>query len=265
MAISNNRFNVVPFYDWFATYHDDLDYGDTAISGAFSAIGRYGRMSDAQQTEFIVKTLSYQVVYMYALEELYRSLTECQSGDDGEEVVGNKKDAISYWEKGVAYLIGSIEGHERGGSPTSDGVLFINLANERCTEFDTCKFDGTAFILDNFYKAFEDGAKFIQANDCNSLEVTIFELAHLLLFPVIQSVIRFAVINQNVTYGDDVYVKSKKVAEAEVYANAILPFLNFYDQSVAKTVKTNMVMDIKVDPVKDGPQFVVDAAHESGE
>merc|ERR1712078_869365 len=102
---------------------------------------------------------------MAAMGQFYTSFEQCRSR--------KYSDAASTWDKGVAYVVGSIEGTEIGGRPTSDGMMLYNLANKRCTEWNTCQIGKAqkSRFIEGYHLAFDlglDGALLRRCSDIKS-------------------------------------------------------------------------------------------------
>lgn len=254
MARSSLRRKALPFYNDFVEYHDDPNYADTAVTDALLATGKWGSGSPEQRAEIVRKTLQYQVVYMYVLAEMADALSSCSErrANDDED----RRGAANAWDEVAAFYIGSLEGHLRGGSPDfDDGQLLWNLANKRCFEFGTQNSQGYANVNAEMEDLLYAGKGQLDAYDCAGLRRTVRRIEHLVLVPVIQSTLRYAIKNEN--RGGK--VGHKDLAEGEAFALSILPVVASYDEGAAEIIERNMVVEPGIDPVKDGAQVVANA------
>ena len=136
-----SRGKVDPFFNYFVNYNHASYYAHEVVVGALLGTGRYRAMSFEQRSQFVVATLKYQVTYMFALSQFYNSYTLCQN-----ESINTTAVSLA-WDRGVAFMVGSMEGYREGGAPISDGMLLYNLANQRCARFETCDKNGHSNMI----------------------------------------------------------------------------------------------------------------------
>jgi hypothetical protein len=87
------------------------------------------------------------------------------------------------------------------------------------------------------------------------LRRTVAQVEHLLLVPLIQSVLKYAVKNQNYESNSD----NKYLAIGKSFALSLLPFLAAKNPDATQTVERNMILSSSLQPVFDGSQAVTDA------
>ena len=251
MATNNNRRIADPFYTEYVQYHNDPNYADTEIEAVLSGIGKWATASPEQKTEVVAKTCAYRILYMYVLTELADAVQACQKGNLNAGPGG-----AHAWDEVAAFLIGSLEGTGAGGSSDlEDGQLMWNLANKRAFQFQTLNSEGYSRINSELEDLLFAGKGEINAFDCANLKRTTGRIQHLLLLPVIQSTIRYAIINQNLAVGST----SGDLAEGEVFALAVLPIVKKYDENSAALIQENMIVRQGAPLVPGGPQAVADA------
>lgn len=255
LAQSSEREAATPFYNEFVGYNDDIYYANTAVINALEGKGKYGSASAEARTEVVAKTCAYQIMYMYALAEMADAINDCQSKDALDNVGG-----VHSWDEVVAFLIGSLEGPTAGGSPdTDDGQLMWNLSNKRAFQFQTENDEGYSTTNSELEDLLFAGEGELNAFACASLKKTVSRIQHLLLIPVIQSTLRYAVENEKLSESN----LEKTVAEGETFALSVLPIIKSYDESAAQVIAENMVVQQGVKPVRDGAQVVADAFYEA--
>ena len=98
----------------------------------------------------------------------------------------------------------------------------------------------------------------MDAPDCDAMKWESEKIKHIVLIPVIQSVILYAVRNQYL----EIDSQAKQLGEGEAMTKAILPIVNSYASESAEFLRRNMVIEAGVKPVQDGPKAVADAMHE---
>lgn len=251
MAKTKSRNLVAPYYNKFSTFYNDPDYADTTITNAFHGAGSFANMSTMQRAEMIMMTIQYQVMYMYSMAELQRSVDDCFSQDPNRQ-----KSMFLAWDESAAYVIGSLEGPKLGGSP-SDGMLLYHLANFMCKEFGTCSGNGWSRAMTIYQELLYAGKGEMEAPDCQTLAEDSRRIMHLVMIPVIQAIIWYAVKLQYL--GAD--STDQRLAEAEAITRAILPIVNTYSSPASDILERNMLMS-GTQPVPDGAQVVAHALYD---
>lgn len=263
LANSGSRTRSTLFYKEFTEYFDEPNYADVKIIEAFDNEGRYGNngSTDHDETKIarsgLIRTaLTSQVMFMMVLAKLNEAVDKCGKGAPNSPLGPGFA-----WDIAAAYIIGSLEGEGIGGSDHFfDGTLLWGLANERSIEFDRLNGDYYAKSNAEVETLLESGKGQITARNCDRLGNTVERIAHMLLVPIIQSLIKYAIGLQYETVADR--WSDADMAIGETYANAIIPVFLKYDKIAAETVKRNMVQDSGVsfgELVPDGPQAVADA------
>ena len=247
--------------EWWPVYEDywgnDNNYADTFVQNAAS-----GTLPEAMKKELIKKGIAYQGVWMYAVHSFDKGMRECNVG---------------YWDRGMAYYIGSLEGeYETSADYESTGNLLYFLAQKRCAEFGTCatatdpttiaavnkKIQSAEYAGDNrdrLYRAECTDARIATAFDGIVSQMTV---------PLVQGLLKYAWKadpangadgscggesgNDAATVGavgDDNCAKSW--AEGWAFAAAVLPQIHKCDVTAAATIRDNL--DIAAaEPMKDG-------------
>ena len=256
LALSAEREAATPFYTDFVGYFDSTHYADTAVVNTLAGSGKWGAASAEARTDVVAITCSYQIMYMYALAEMADAITDCKSKDPLDNV-----GSVHSWDEVAAYLIGSLEGPTEGGSPdTEDGQLMWNLANKRAFQFQTVNEEGYSKTNSELEHLLFAGRGQLDAFDCDNLSKTVTRMQHLLLIPVIQSTLRYAVENEKL---NDSSAGDATLAEGETFALSVLPIIKSYDETAAQVIQENMVIQSGVKPVRDGAQVVANGFYEA--
>ena len=179
---------------------------------------------------------------------MYEAIDDCRSNDSQR-----KADAANEWDKAAAYLIGSIEGTESGG--TDHGLMMYSLANKRCEQFNRCQSDGTAELNGLLIDLLYAGRGETMGSNCDALQKTTREIEELLLVPLIQGTLRYAIANEKLLFFD----KSKDLAEGYVFSHSVLPYVAEVDGDAAGVIKRNMDFQFDSEPVRDGARKVFQA------
>lgn len=188
---------------------------------------------------------------MFSLSQFYNSHILCDAMGSSNNTTG-----ISLaWDRGVALLVGSLEGHREGGAPLSDGTLMYNLANEQCSRFGTCDESGRAKIIAEYARAFNSGRDAGVDGRCGEILASADEISRVVMLPVMQGVLKCAVENE----GKPADTASETVASGEAFAMALLPIAKKYSEDSSQTLERNMIIRPREAPVVDGAQRVADA------
>lgn len=250
LAISGTRTNVM-YYKDFLNYFDDPNYADTAIMQAFRNEGRWRNRTQNQRAAVIRITMQTQLMYMHILSELKDAVVDCSRGDRLDN--DGRTDA---WDEVAAYIIGSLEGEDVGGSDHfEDGQLLWSLGNKRSFEFSVQNQERYAITNAAIENLLLSGKGQIRASNCDHLERTSDGIAHLLIVSLVQSVVKYAISNQFARWDST----DEDIASGETYANAVIPIIRAYSRNSAATIKKNMVAADFQELVVDGPQAVADA------
>lgn len=247
------RSRVDPFYDQYVSYYDSELFADVMIRNAMEGVGKWKSATTGQLSEFVSKTLQYQVMFIIALAYLNEAYDEiCDVNND----VRNIESAAHSWDIGAAFLIGSLEGHAEGGD-MSNGLLHWNLGNSMADMYDTLNSNGYAKANSQLEDLLYAGKGELRADDCEDVEDVGRKMATIIITPIVQAVIAYAIKLEGLTAGSN----SADLAGGEAITGAILPILAYYEPQTAEVLAKNMVMDKGLKPVIDGAQVVADALY----
>ncbi len=103
---------------------------------AFNGNGVFESANADERRRAIGFILRYMVTHMSIQEQIHSAVEYCKSNDFDN--------AASALDSAVAYLIGSMEGEEDGGS--YDGNMIYMLAKRMCVHFGTCAASNNAQV-----------------------------------------------------------------------------------------------------------------------
>mmetsp|Transcript_885 Transcript_885/g.1267 ORF Transcript_885/g.1267 Transcript_885/m.1267 type:complete len:444 (+) Transcript_885:1-1332(+) len=256
MATTSLRQKADHFYTDFVQYHGDVLFSDKVVLNTLNGEGKYGTRSDEYRYQVITKTIQYQIVHMFVLAQMTIVHEKCDAGNlDGTD------GARHNWDLVAAFLIGSLEGPGAGGSlDYEDGQLIWNLANMRAFQFNTMGANNYAVINQEIEALLFAGLGALEAPDCKWFLKVDDDLQHLLLIPIIQSVLRFAVLNDGVMSDEDY----ASIAAGEVLALAVLPDIANHSETSANLIKESLVVvpGSSIPLVPNGPQEIANAFFE---
>ncbi len=250
-ATSTARQNAGSIYNAFVSYYNDPYYANTTISNTLDGLGKWGDAPADVRTAVVASTAAFQITYMYAWSELEDALQDCLRGNklanDGN---------LNSWDEVAALYIGSLEGPNAGGSvDLEDGQLFWNLANQRAFQFQTVADGGFSQADSNMEDFLFAGKGELDALDCVNLAKTVNQIKFLVVIPIIQSALRYAIQNN----GKSASLQDSGFAFGEVFTLAVLPILAQYDPASAQVIAENMVVQEGDTLVQSGPQEVANA------
>ena len=210
-----------PLSTKFQSYHgDDPNFADTMIMDALRAFAPFHTISSDQLADVVVRSLQTLVLLPAGVGYMYKAFLDDNC-------------AFTYWDKGAAYLIGSVEGSQWGGDEGDNGVSSFGLAKELCAEFSVCTISGNAETNDRLIQYFKDGEDLISGGTCADLDRYInVKVFPTLLIPLIQGSIAFALADN-----------PKARGSAHVLALAVLPIVHEVDATSANAIKQNSRLD----------------------
>ncbi len=247
MAKSTDREEFSPYFQEYKDYHSgDSVYVNNVIVSAFYA-------ADLQwRNEYIVSWLQYGVVVEYLMSILGYAIRGCESSEEA-------LNPTLSWDSFAAAYIGSLEGVDLGGSDeTVDGFLIWNTANRRSVQFDTQNEEHFAIINDEMLDLLYAGQTQLERPDCVNFEKTSSRALHLMLLPLIQSSIWYAMQNEKLELNSN----DKGLVIGEILALSILPIVKLYDETAAGVIERNMLQQSEATPVVDGAQAVANAFYQ---
>eukprot|EP00980_Cylindrotheca_fusiformis_P024516 scaffold11979_cov130-Cylindrotheca_fusiformis.AAC.4 len=250
-AIASSRKNADDVYVEFVGYFNDVNYGDTIITQALEGTGKWGTKTTQQRAAIIAETSSFLVLYLHLVSQINDAVNHCTNTASGGEY-----DLTDPWDEVAALLIGSLEGTQEGGATDGrDGQLVWGLATRRAFQFQTLNSMGYAQTNSDLINALWAGRGEIDALDCVRFSETAQEIQKLTLVPLLQSIIRYAILNEKLEAGSP----REELAFGETYALAVLPIIKAVDENLANIIQENMIFWEDVKPVRDGAQTVADA------
>lgn len=234
-----------PYYSDYVSYHGKEFYADSVIMNEF----KMNAETDTQQDALLLSWMQFGVVSEYMMGLLGSADQMCEDSNDD--------DPTKYWDAFSALYIGSLEGISIGGSDqTIDGFMLWNVANRRAVSFDTQNDDYYAEINAEMLELLFAGQAQLLRNDCPNFEKTVSRALHLMIVPLIQSVIWYAIKNE----GLDASSNDDGLVIGEVAAKSVLPLVEKFDPTAARIIERNMVRsEANFVPVVDGPQEVANA------
>lgn len=230
-----------PYYSDYIEYFTKDKFTDEAILAAFEDTG------SEQRGAFIVSLMQFNVIPEFMMGLLGLALQVCSDQD-------NDQSPTLYWDAFAALYIGSLEGITSNASE-DDGMMLWSLAMNRSRQFNTQNSKSGAIINDEMTDLLFSGQSELERRDCINFEKTASRALHLMLLPLIQSTIWYAIRNEKAA-------KDKELAIGEAMAYSVLPIVSKYDEDAATLIERNMIRSNGVAPVAEGPQSVANAFFE---
>jgi hypothetical protein len=251
-AIASSRKNAGLVYLNFIEYFNNVNYAGSIILNALEGLGKWGNKSIEQRSAIITETSSFLVLFLHLVAQIDNAVDICAS----DVVEEGEYDMTHPWDEVAALLIGSLEGTGLGGSIDGrDGQLIWSLNTKRAFQFQTLNKEGYSEINSNIEDALWAGKGEIDALDCVSFQMTADLIKEKILVPLLQSIIHYAILNENL----DASSEKEDLAFGETYALAVLPIIHAVDPNSAAVIQENMVFNDQIKPVRDGAQAVADA------
>jgi len=241
----------VPEFESFSKYFDDEQYAHSIVTKALD-LNQFPNASPEQRNEIVVGTLQFMVTYMVALQEMYDAVDDCNSND-----AARRREAINSWERGVAFLTGSLEETKVGGS--NDGMLLHALALDLCSQFGRCGGTGNAEVNEQLITLMYSGRGALDTENCISVAQTADKIAALVKVPLIQASMIYALQNEQLKF----FTTHADIAGGYVVSRSLLPSLSTANRNSATTVARNLDFQFTTKPVPDGHVAVFQAFEEA--
>lgn len=224
-------YNTFPQYELYSNYFREKRPGNDPSPGelahqifmdATSPNGRFATATTEQRRSVVEITLGSFVSYFSALEALYYASSVCSTKKDS---------ATAAYDGGVAFLVGSVEGTERGGNSEQEGRFFYNVAKLACIYFDTCVEGNDAEINQMIMEKLTVGQAALKSSNCDGVAEAIDSFAALTVVPLMQSLLSFADVVDNEPDG---FAASM----------AIAPVVYDFDDHLSDKIVSDMAYDI---------------------
>lgn len=251
-AISTSRQNAEPYYSAFISYHNDPNYADVLIRNTLEGVGKWDRNKSVEQRSAVItEACSFLVLYLHLLAQINDAVNNCRKVDeDGEYELTHP------WDEVAALMIGSLEGKTEGGSShIEDGQMIWGLGARRGYQFQTLKSQGYAEVNSELEDLLFAGKGEIDAFQCDMLEKTAENIKTKTRIPILQSVLKYAILNEKHPADSD----SADLALGEIFALTIIPILQLYDPPSAQILEENMLIYPGTKPIRGGVQQVANA------
>lgn len=242
----------------FIDYHKSENYADSQIIVAFED----NNMPAKNRIASILSWIQYSVILEYMMAVLGISHQECGLVGidmDARSSQDSIKSPVFFWDAFAAFYIGSLEGVRVGGSDDPiDGVMLWNLANKRAVTFNTINDEFYAVINDEMVDLLYAGQSELDRNNCVNIEKSANQAMHLMLLPIIQNNIWYAIQNQDLPANST----SSDLIVGKVLALSVLPIVAKYEPDAAAVIERNMVQIEGTKPVLDGAEAVAGAFYQ---
>jgi len=246
LATDPGRAIVPDLFQQFSSYYGSDDFADKTIVSALRQEGQFAGANPAQRRETTIRMLQGAVSYMSLLTQLYTAVDKCKAGED----------ARSWWDKGVALFVGSIEGEIRGGDPNVYGEMLYSLGKEACEDFGTCEGSGDASSNEDLMNSFTSGLALLADKSCDSAAKMIkTDIMPALLISMVQGTLDYGDQMEDLSAG----TTDDALATGYALSRSILPQVNDSNPTSAGTIDSNMDFQLSSDPVPDGTETLFDA------
>lgn len=239
MARLTEQRQFSPYYNDYIKYFKEAMFADIAIMAAFDDTDY------DQRRAYIISVIRNTVIPEFMMGLLGLALKECKD-------VESAAPATMYLDSFAALYIGSLEGIKPSGSD-NDGLMMWALASNRARQFNTENKQYGAIINDEMTDLLFAGQIELERNDCTNFETTLSRTLHLMLLPMIQNTIWYAIRNDETTSTDE------DLATGKAAALSLLPIVSKYDQGAASIINREMVAE---DGDDVGPQSVANAFYQ---
>ena len=201
-------------------------------------------LTNTQRSQIVGKGVAYINAAIYSLHELYSEIEQCTAyvADTAGYAYDWPYKALHYWDEGWAFYAGS---QQETGS-TSTGDLAYELAEKRCSDFNTCGSAGYVEGVDgnqgsgarpslvnrNMLALYNVGLVQLANADCTGATTTKNNIVKQMIIPLIQGTIKYAYKSDPAGgASSDDSSNLKSLAEAWAFAAALLPMIADVDST----------------------------------
>jgi hypothetical protein len=263
IALSKERFNAEPLYDYYVEYHNEKDYADKAILAALADDGTAAVSSvnttvwkTVDQKAAVVRAIAaYQILFMEAHAKLQSAVQQCEDADPEVGILA-RLDPI---DEAAALIIGSMEGQALGGSPDlQDGQLLYNRANQHAFQFSVINTDKYANVNSEIIDTLFAATAELDALDCENLQRTTTHIGRMITVGVIQGALQAAAKNEVID--EKTNPNAVTLALGHVLTESVNPWIKHSDAATANIISENMLVKTPgQNMVKDGHENVAKA------
>jgi len=207
-------------YNMFEDYYENNSaYADKLVWDAFDG-------TEAKSQVAVPGILQTIVVPHFAVRAFFEAVDLCEE---------NRLTTSLSFDKGVAALVGSLEGISQGGS--NDGLSWFSLMKKFCPYFNC---DDTTYPSLNvqIMALLQDSKNAIMNGSCSDLKLNVIAVESLLLVPCIQGLLYHSKMRQ------DQPTSILHHETAKVFAKAIVPVVKKVSQTQAYLIESNIFTNI---------------------
>ena len=241
-------------FSQFATYYQSSTFANEMFVNIVKQVSPYNGASTDQTRNLATGILTYVIMYAGMVSSLQYAVEQCQSGKSSS--------ALEYWDSGVAFFVGSMEGDAASGT-AEGGELLFTTAKQLCVNFGTCASvtDGTgasqnAVSNEVIMTGLIDGLASLSNGTCqfasNILNTQIIPNAAI---PVIQGTVQYASFDAGLLPG----TSDASLAIGYAFSRGVLPLVNQSLPASATTISKEMEFQLTSQSVPDGFPSVADA------
>jgi hypothetical protein len=239
-------------YDIYQSYYQSDTFAHNWLIDIMEEVKPpFNNASFDQTRELATSILKYVVMYLASISSFQYAVAECEAN--------NKLSALNFWDTGVAFYIGSMEGSTRGGSKMF-GQLLFSTAKELCGAFQTCISAGEDGSIQNAISnevvmtGFIDGVQAITADTCQfAKNILNAQIIPNLDVPLFQGTVQYASFNAGLGIG----TTDASLAIGYAFSRGILPLVG--NDASALTIQSEMAFDLNTKPVPGGFAAVANA------
>jgi hypothetical protein len=241
-SATNSLFTV------YKNFYDQNDnFADNFIMNVLEQVPPYNSGSPAQIRELITGTMKYTVMFLSSVSSLQFALDQCDNQ--------NLESAQSYWDDGVAFYVGSMEGPDEAGD-VFGGEFMFTTSKELCDEFSNCANHGDSAVNAVIMAGFADGIVALNSASCDEARGVLNDsILPTMTIPLIQGTIKYASFNQELSVG----TQDASLAIGDAFARAVIPMVDQVRPASAQTIQSQMEFQLTSQPVAGGFSQVADA------
>jgi hypothetical protein len=224
--LASNNFSLVTSveFDRFQLYYPEDNFADNMIMSILDKEAPFDTASSEDRANAVVGVLEGIVMYFSTASEFESAVTACNNA------ASSSQSALSYWDGGVAFYIGSMEGETESLDDT--GSLLFGLAISLCDNFNICETQDSS-INQNLLDYFEYGRNSLAGGSCqDALTIVQQNIKPYLMIPLIQATLYYAAATLD-------FLDEGSLGGLYAYSRAILPVINGASTTAATSLSGN--------------------------
>jgi len=153
-------------YDTF-TKDDGIDYTQVT-KDAIQAAGAFQYTSPLLNSAAASLAMTAIDLHLHIITKMYLAVDHCLAGVEGVSTKETTDTPAAAWDSAVACAVGSAEGSDE--RVEIEGYVLYDLAEEMCSNFQSCNDDGKSQVNVKLIEEFSNGQSKLAGNKCEEAQ-----------------------------------------------------------------------------------------------